>query len=212
MDIDDSYTFKICSEICSTLHPKLPDSAKAAETRFQERKHSIDKERINYCLKQFLQAEFDWKSPGDRGLGRLSEAIPRLAAHFRKTFSKLSNEQLNLLDEVITNLIIKAYLYQMLLSALEIELRVKTKDDMYKEWIPRIYSSEADILSKYCEVPHLLKVIEFVFYGDIEKIKEAFKECKLKAGFFSSSKTIDSILYGYLNAGFLLRLIDANKA
>lgn len=209
MDISVNYTEQLARELFSSIREAVPESTKEMEEEFQSIKSSLDPETINFCLKPYLHAEFDWNTPGNRGLGRLSEAIPRLGAYFRKPISKLTVEQLRFLDELLTRIIVKAYLFQMIISDYKIELDgVRTMVDVFNEWVPLMYGT--DLLTKYKQSEDMMACLGLVFWKDIERLKDSFTSYGLKPGMFQPD-IIDQILFSYLNIGLILRLVHANK-
>jgi hypothetical protein len=50
-------------------------------------------ESADRCLDKFIDSELDYATPGNRGLGRFVEIIPRLAGRHRTVISRLSDQQ-----------------------------------------------------------------------------------------------------------------------
>lgn len=74
---------------------------------FNKNYANINPGTTNYCVGQFVHAELDFATPGNRGIGRLTDALPRLGAYFRDSLSRLEKAGLNELDGLITKLILK---------------------------------------------------------------------------------------------------------
>lgn len=205
MNIDTQYLEKISKEVFS-IFSKYLKSVDFLKKNFEEAKNSIDPERINYCLEKFLQAEFDYNTPGDRGLGRMTDYVPRLGAYFRKSLSKLPLDKIKELDFLLTGLIVKSYLYQVIVPEPVIKKsKMETGEQLYQRWIPEIYVYDLGQLSE-----SFRGLLEAVVDSDIANVKHFFKMNELTSGFFSKNKT-DDILFGYINAGLVLRLAEAHE-
>lgn len=50
------------------------------------------------CINRFVDAELDFMTPGERGLGRASTYYPRLAAYERKKISRLGMQEHEILS------------------------------------------------------------------------------------------------------------------
>ena len=204
MNIDIKYLEKTAEEIFSIFSEYLK-SVDFLKKNFEEAKSSISPERINYCLTKFLQAEFDYETPKDRGLGRMTDYTPRLGAYFRKPFSKLSSDKIKELDNLITDLIVKCYLYQVIVPEPVIKKsKVEGGEQLYQRWIPEIYVFDLGRLSDTFR-----GLLEAVINSNIENIKNFFKVNDIVPGFFGKNK-VDDILFGYMNAGLVLRLAEAH--
>src|SRR5262249_33995315 len=53
------------------------------------------------CVERFIEAELDFHSPGGRGIGRLSEVIPRYGAYFRKYLQSMDQAELTKLRSLV---------------------------------------------------------------------------------------------------------------
>lgn len=169
---------------------------------FEEGRESISPENISYCLDKYLQAEFDYSTPGNRGLGRMSDHWPRLAAYFRSAFSKLDAEGVNKLEAQITTLIVKSYLFAIIISDKPAEKPRYTGEQMFEKWIPKIYTFELSTMSEKAR-----NMLFAIVQNDYEGIKSFFIEHGMKPGFFGGDKT-DDILTGYVAAGLVMRLVE----
>ena len=100
----EKYTEAMLTQICEVVGG---NDLSPYRERFEEHKKEIPLASFQFCLVNFLQAEFDYKTSGSRGLGRISEEVPRLGAYFRNGISKLNSEEMKELDSRITMLIVK---------------------------------------------------------------------------------------------------------
>lgn len=198
---------KYTEEIFTTMSEYFEDIDEFKKA-FEENKTSISPEKIYYCLEKFLHAEFDYETPGVRGLGRASDYWPRLAGYFRSAFSKLSTEKTKELEVLITNMIVKCYLFSLLITNKKVESSsVKTNEEFYEKWIPQIYMF--DLSGVGDDVINLLFAI---IKKDHENIKNFFKQNGMTPGFFGGADKTDEILNGYVGAGLVMRMIDSTKA
>ena len=60
--------------------------------------------------KIYRDSELDFTTPGNRGIGRMTESIPRFGAYFRKPLSILSDQELNELSYLMQDLCLLGYL------------------------------------------------------------------------------------------------------
>ena len=84
------------------------------DSNFNQLKLAFNFEAINYCLEKFVDSELDYITQGERGIGRMTNNIPRLGGYFRKQISKLNNEEHEKLYLLIQELLIRGYLARIL--------------------------------------------------------------------------------------------------
>jgi hypothetical protein len=91
----------------------------------------------------FVDYQLDFRTPGDRGLGRISTEIPRLGAYFRKSMSRLSQPELRDLYGIIQDLMLRGYLTRALLLEAPPKQPVLTNAlELYETWLAGFYSSD----------------------------------------------------------------------
>lgn len=148
-------------------------------------KDKIEIDNIDYCINNYVNSELDYITPGVRGLGRASDFWPRLGGYYRKSISKLSQEKIKELNTLITNLITKSYLFEILISDNEKESsNVKSKEELYNKWIPEIYLFNLDAIPQDSR-NFLFTLIREEFHS----LEKFFIENNIKSGVFSSNKT-----------------------
>jgi len=173
------------------------------KTGYQKSKDRVEVDQLNYCIEKYVNSELDYTTEGIRGLGRASEFWPRLGGYFRKGVSQLTQEKRQELDFLITSLIIKSYLFQILLSNQPKEIsKIKNSEELYQKWVPEIYRFDISIIPEDSR-NFLFAVIE----KDFDLLKKFFQDNNMKPGTFSSDKTKD-ILSGYISAGVTIRIIE----
>ena len=79
-------------------------------SKFAKFKDLFDGKRIGYSLHNFIKAELDFETPRARGIGRLSEQVPRFGAYYRKQLSQIDQDKMEILHNLIQNLMLRAYL------------------------------------------------------------------------------------------------------
>jgi hypothetical protein len=95
---------------------------------------------ISGCVDQFLDAEFDHATPGARGLGRMTDELPRLAALHRKRLRDADPEDMGCLRELVRDHILCGYLLARFAARLSGEDLRDADDVFYRRWISLIYS------------------------------------------------------------------------
>lgn len=198
------YADEIFAEMSKILSA---DKIDALKKNFDKNNENIIPDTINYCVEKFVQTELDFITPGDRGIGRLTEALPRLGAYFRNPFSNLEKTELNKLDTLITKPIIKGYLFSAVINGQPKEKALSfTDEELYREWIPKIFTFNLSNISD--NAGDLLLAIT---KNDLDEIKSFFSQHNMRAGgFFSRDKT-DGILMSYIIAGVSLYYIEKLK-
>lgn len=98
------------------------------------------------CCEKYLAAELDSVTPGNRGLGRLTECEPRFAAKHRTVF-QLRNDAAGLLNSLFANHLFLGYFFvEYLVEAFngcqmvrDISI-VSSSDELFLQWVPMLYS------------------------------------------------------------------------
>lgn len=174
---------------------------------FNKNYEGISPDTINYCIEKFVQAELDFTTSGNRGIGRLTETLPRLGAYFRNSLSNLEKIKLGELDTLITKLITKGYLFSAVINGQPKEKTLSfTKEQLYQGWIPKIFTFNLNVISD--NAGNLLFAIA---EKDLQQIQAFFHSHNMKGGsLFSKDKTED-ILMHHVIAGVSLYYIEKLK-
>ena len=183
------------------------DKVDIFKKNFDENYESIDPEVISPCIEKLAQAELDYTTPGDRGLGRLTETLPRLGAYFREPIAKLDDSDHEKLEALITRIITKGYIFVSIVhSKPKEEISAKTGEQVYEEWVPKIFTFDLSNISNNAG-----GLLLAVTKNDLDEIKKFFSQHDMKVvGFFSTDKT-DDILMHYMIAGVSLYFIEKLK-
>jgi hypothetical protein len=168
---------------------------------YDELKSTIDFEKIDYCMDRYINAEIDFQTPGDRGIGRMRDTIPRFGGYFRKQVSKLSSEDLEEIKSNLKQVLYTGYLIHIFLQEETLkDSKGQSSQELFKKWIPKIYVSKVE------NIPANLK--NYLFGATSKKLMNLKKIMKknglVGGGIFGSDKT-DMILTYYPIAGYGLR-------
>ena len=196
----------VMSLITNTFR-KEQDILNRIKPRFEQLKLKINTEIFNHCVEKYINAELDFKTPGNRGLGRMTDNIPRFGAYFRKKLSKLSQNDLDNLYIKIQDIIISGYLVHALFMEEVANNPVITDGEtLYEKWIPGIYASSPFEMGK-----NLSNIFYICIESSCQALKDLMGGCGIKAGGFLSADKTDEILVYYACAGFGLRTIEVGK-
>ena len=174
---------------------------------FNKNCEGISPDTINYCVERLVQTELDFITPGSRGIGRLTEALPRLGAYFRDPISNLEKTELNKLDTLITKLITKGYLFSAVINGQPKEKTLSfTGEELCREWLPKIFTFNLNVISD--NAGNLLLAIA---EKDLQQIKDYFHSHNMRGGGFFSKDKSEDILMHYIIAGVSLFFIEKLK-
>jgi len=176
-------------------------------SRFDQFRDNFEGLNIGYCLHNFIVAELDFKSPGVRGIGRLSKHVPRFGSLYRKQLSQIDQHKMEVLYDLIQDLMLKSYLTGVLMLGEELqEIKVNNNIQLFENWIPNIYVTPFNVLGSGLQKALIAfcgsspdKVIDFL---DTNKIK--------RKGFLRRDKISEIISY-YIVAGCGLRITETGK-
>ena len=200
----DIYTDEIINEMKNSINK---DNFDLFKKNFKENYDSIDLDKINYSMDRFVEAELDFMTDGNRGIGRLTENIPRLGAYFRDKLSILDKKGLGELENLIKRLIVKSYIFPATIMKQPENAKNLTPEELYNEWIPNIFTSNLKTLMSENSGNTLLSVIE----KDVLLIRNFFRLHNMKGGGFLKINKIEFILDKYIVAGALLYCLDKLK-
>ena len=146
----------------------------------------------------------DFQTSGDRGLGRMTDYIPRLGGYFRGQLSSLSSEEKSELCGLIQDIILRGYLVRALFVEAKLEqAKISSGSESYENWIPGIYSDDPSSMGE-----NLRNLFGAITNTAFVAIRMFFKKQGMKGGGFLSKDKTDIILLYYPLAGFGLRLVE----
>src|SRR3989344_623972 len=202
MTVNKEFVSKCGDEMIAEL-AKLgakSENLEKLKKNFQASTQNIPLEAIAYCIEKFVQSELDYQTQGSRGLGRSSDHWPRLGAYFRKAFTGLSAEEVKELDVLLTSLVMKCYLFLILVADNPKEVsKTIPSATLYEKWVPQIYTFDFSGMSE-----NTGNLMLAVAHSPLELTKNFLRAHGMKSGFFGGDKT-DEILNGYITAGIALR-------
>ena len=174
------------------------------ESRFSELIPLLNIEAISFCIDNYLTAEMDYHTQGNRGLGRMSDNIPRFGGYFRKPLSSLSQEDKAQLLTYFQDIILRGYLVHALFAEAKIDKPIQTDiTTIYEKFIPSIYMTNPSNMGE--KLQNVLYASINTAMNDIKSFLD--KKGMKGGGFFSTDKT-DYILIYYPLAGFVIRAIE----
>lgn len=174
------------------------------ESYFKAFRNNYNCDAISYCLEKYINAELDFTTPGDRGIGRVSLIVPRYGAYFRKQLSLMFKNDLTKLYYLIQDIIIRGYLIHLLSMEKPVKISIILKgEEIFEKWIPGIYSQD---LSKMPE--HLQKIMTLCTNSAFTDLEDFMVLHKMKGGGFLAKDKTEEILGYYIFAGFGLRLVE----
>ena len=174
------------------------------ESNFEQFRNNYNCDVISYCLEKYINAELDYTTPGNRGIGRVSLIVARYGAYFRKQLLLMSKNDLIKLYNLIQDIILRGYLVHLLFYEEPVKISIFSKEEeLFKKWIPGIYSQD---LSKMSD--HLQKIMTLCTNSAFKNLKDFMVLHKIKGGGFLSKDKTNEILCYYPFAGYGLRLVE----
>ena len=118
----------------------MEDAVDEYYTKFELFKGLCDYKKIDYCIDKYIAAEFDCRTTGNRGIGRINDNVPRFGGYFRKQMSNLSDEKINELANLFKQSIYIGYLTHVLFMEETLKTPVVISEQLlFEKWIPGIY-------------------------------------------------------------------------
>jgi hypothetical protein len=151
----------------------------------------------------FSDAELDFLTPSNRGLGRVGEKMPRLGARHRLLVSQMDTAASRRLHKLVQGHILCGYIFSEYRYSLSRAKDPPLADGrLYRMWIPTIYSSMALQLDPRNKDEEELKTLWFGATG--RDLRDFLQAQGVK---WEHLDTL--ILTAYFNGGTLLRLLEA---
>jgi len=184
---------------------------------FQELKHRLTilfsreprilTEAARTCIERFVAAELDYSTPGSRGLGRMSDHVPRLAAKHRTVVSRMELGDLEKLHYAISRHIACGYLFAELLYELDREREGQiATETLFQMWVPSIFLPPFDLSSKD---PLFLYLKNLCFAATGITIRDVLVSAGATWDSGSSIGSDQTILTAYFDAGIVLRILES---
>ncbi len=168
-------------------------------------------------MRRFVETELDYHTAGDRGIGRITSAMPRFGGRYRGDLSFLPTSKLNELRDSFIRIIICGYLFTDLMAtkggqnnAPPTKDQQESPERFFKRWIPSIYTGTVDAYER--------RITERAHLGDLPKYR-SIKHVWLTSCFESASRVLQeagipvddyfvSLVHDYFDAGTTCRLVE----
>ncbi|MGQ9780594.1 MAG: hypothetical protein ACUVRM_12125 [Bacillota bacterium] len=157
-------------------------------------------EAVQSCISKFIDAEMDYLTKGDRGIGRMTTVYPRFAAYYRKQVSRLDQKQCSTLRDLFQDVILCAYIAHTCVSNRAVEGRSVPLHALFEEWIPVIYGGEPFLSEAHSQV---IMVFTAYAFTQLVDFLDSLRIKRQKKG---------SIFVMYAVAGWKLRAVEESIA
>ena len=157
----------------------------------------FNQQTIYQYIISFARSELDVQTVGSRGLGRMTEYVPRLGGYFRKGMSSLDPAKMDMIQAKLSNCILMAYVAMTVLTPIEVS-KWKTEHPF----------------ESGCQISTLFRPIlggvdwhglNIALGKPIAEFRELLGSLGLHGGGFITTDKTDEILTGYATAGVALR-------
>lgn len=180
-----------------------PEWSTELEPQLEQVSSAYDASATTDCLNQFVMAELDFVSQGDRGLGRLSTEIPRYGAHLRKHLRRLSSSDLFRLATLIRTQIVTGWLAFVVAREDPVQVFPPAESsELYRRWIPNIYSGA--IVGAIDD--QTARVLLGLGAAAMKEHIDFLRQHQVRGGSMFTKDKTELILSHYHVAGFALRI------
>ena len=109
------------------------------------------------CVRVLVGSELDTLTPGERGLGRMSTAVPRFGGHFRESLTQHWATQLGLMMEyLVIEGFATAVVYDFITADTPAEVRARPVDVLFERWATHIALSLDGASSSFLDIASAL--------------------------------------------------------
>ena len=182
------------------------DSTRWFEKNLETFYGDFSSDRLNYCLDKLIETEFDSKTKGNRGLGRVSNDPPRLAGYLRYRVSKLNQSETDHLKTSVKRLMLKCYLFMVSRMENKRVSHSTNKDALFNEWLPEVY-----LFNLYNLGENTVDILFSLVQRDYELLKVSLQALDTMPTSYGD-EVISKIVSGYASAGVVLALADQGLA
>jgi len=156
-------------------------------------------ELVGPCIEQFVDAELDYISPGNRGVGRLSTYIPRLGAYYRGAMSQFPEGQKAQLRTLLENVLLAGYITAAGIWEDDISKGCRTDPtELFKVWVSLIYVIDATHRSN-----EILALVREFTRTPVRDLEQHMDKLGMRGGLLRIKRSV--MLGKYVDAGLLLR-------
>lgn len=166
---------------------------------------------VGKCIESYIASELDFWASDKAGLGPSTRTVPRLAWQYRRQVRELRSGDLEYLKSLMRTVILSGYMTGMGVVEERITEGCFTNSELlYHAWLVAAYGELASfarlldrdyrgIASGFTHVPR-------------QELESFMGEYGMKPGnLFGLGLIRDRIVFGYANAGIVLRMIEVNK-
>lgn len=164
----------------------------------------------NNCIEEFVNTEMDYKTDGIRGIGRMSNYIPRFGGYYSKFLCNTSYDEIEIIRNLLKDIIKYGYflgVYAELEDIKSLKLPKNPYKLLFEKWIPQIY------VANFSKSPNLDNEMLYraklsYYYFCIKIGKETnFPKKFLQIENVGRDKLV-WIFRKYIEAGYLLRFFE----
>jgi hypothetical protein len=171
------------------------------DAMYQVLRASLNLPALEYCLRSFIVAELDCLTDGERGLGRVTTAVPRLGAYCRGQINALAPGARWELYFLIQELILRGYLTMSLFVDDPKPACVSDAQAVFRAWLPTIYGGDGTLSPDFSD---LLAGFE----GDAFERVDAFFGLNRMPSVYDQSAKTGEIVWRYAKSGANLRAAE----
>ncbi|NBG88924.1 hypothetical protein [Isachenkonia alkalipeptolytica] len=154
---------------------------------------------MEYCIDKFIKAEMELQSSSVRGVGRLTDQIPRFGGVYRKQILHFYKEEIAELEELFKELIYIGYFTHITLYEQFLKTPVcKDQYKLYQMWIMYILGINPQ------NYPQGIRTIEKASKKTRDYIKKQMDKLEINLS-KDEEEVLDKILLFYGFTGFSLR-------
>lgn len=164
----------------------------------------LDLGKIDDCISRFVEAEADFVTDGNRGIGRMLEHPPRFGAYFRKQLRNMQANDLLELKRLMSQVILTSYVAKAIMDTRGVQpVCEKDAEALFQSWIPNIYAGPISSLSKDWE-----EIIKVEIDTPLKELFEFLERHNMKFGAILPARKRDAMFWPFVVAGFDLRAIE----
>ncbi|MEO2033578.1 MAG: hypothetical protein ABGZ35_15980 [Planctomycetaceae bacterium] len=165
-----------------------------------------------YCIGRFADAELDFNTPENRGLGRMTDECPRFGGKYRNVLRGISSQQLSdgrfaFCDSISAGYLFAEYMIETFTDQpVPRSPAIDAPEALFEQWVPTIYSSlgPPKFDARFSDNPKYydLKALWAHAFGDV--IHDWFEKHQISIDDYEQH-----LIRQYFDAGISLRVTEA---
>ncbi|HWB14471.1 MAG TPA: hypothetical protein VG826_34920 [Pirellulales bacterium] len=184
---------------------QLRQIASVTETSVNASPRSLS-DAAAFCLDRYVDAELDYQTAGDRGLGRMTDHIRRLAAKHRDVVRAMNSQTRLGLRRAVARHVACGYVWAAWRYELEPESSVSMSSDaLLSMWVPAIYSPPFDVKTQSSDEDDIKTLW---FSSTCKPIHDVLVGAGATWDFSETVGSDQAIVTHYFTAGMLLRMLE----